>query len=167
MPPGTDTLVRLAHLEAELSHDIEALDRLSAELAELHTRWPPSRSEVVMAATWVHGWYTGLETGLERIARLVDETVPSGASWHAELVAQLRVEVPGVRPSVIPRSAVDDLAELRKFRHFFRNAYLVDFDPVRIEAVLARVLHCHGQVRRGLDGLLNHARAVTQALLGK
>ncbi len=118
-----------------------------------------------MAATWVHGWYTGLETALERVARLVDETVPAGPSWHAELVAQLRVEVPGVRPAVVPSEAVSDLTELRKFRHFFRNAYLVDFDPARIEAVVARVLHCHAPVRRGLDDLLEHTRAVAKAMV--
>ena len=45
-----------------------SLDPLAAELAELYARWPPSRAEVVMPATWLHAWYTGLEAGLERIA---------------------------------------------------------------------------------------------------
>lgn len=56
MRPATDTPVRLAHLGAELQHDLDALDKLAAELADSHSRWPPSRAEVVMAATWVHGW---------------------------------------------------------------------------------------------------------------
>lgn len=93
--------------------------------------------------------------------------MPAGPSWQAELVAQLRVEVHGVRPAVVPSEAASDLTELRQFRHFFRNAYLVDLDPVRIDAVVARVLHCHAPVRRGLEDLLEHTLAVAKAIMNE
>jgi hypothetical protein len=66
---------------------------------------------------------------------------------------------------VVPSEALSDLTELRKFWHFFRNAYLVDFNPARVEAVASRVLAAHTPVRRGLDGLLERTRAVAKAIV--
>lgn len=56
---------------------------------------------MLVAAVNVHGWYTALETLLGRVARLLDESVPEGPAWHADLLAQMSTQVPGVRIALL------------------------------------------------------------------
>jgi hypothetical protein len=108
----------------------------------------------------LHGWYTALETALERIGRLLDQSVPDGEAWHADLIAQMQLEVPGVRPAVIPRNVEAGLRELRRFRHFFRNAYVLDLDPVRVRERAADLSAISGPIIAGLVAIEAHALAV-------
>jgi len=112
---------------------------------------PDDPAVLALAAVALHGWYTGLETMLERIARQLDGDVPDGARWHRELITQLSVEVPGVRPAVLSTSMVAPLAELLSFRHFFRQAYGVVLDG----ALLADRLATLTRVAPGLAGSLD------------
>lgn len=48
----------------------------------------------------LHGFYSGLERVFEKIAALVDENVPAGANWHQELLKQMSLEIPEIRPAV-------------------------------------------------------------------
>ncbi|MBX3274846.1 MAG: hypothetical protein KF729_31570 [Sandaracinaceae bacterium] len=162
------TLSRLARLALELDVEREALDARREETAELLERWEAERglprAELVLVATNVHGYYTALETALERIARVVDDHVPAGPGWHAELLAQMRVEVPSLRPAVVAASILPELHELRRFRHFFRNAYVLELDPARVRAQAERLVEIHPSVRKGLADLREHLDDVIREL---
>jgi hypothetical protein len=113
----------------------------------------------------LHGWYTALETALERIGRLLDQSVPEGEAWHADLIAQMQLEVPGVRPAVIPKNVESGLRELRRFRHFFRNAYVLDLDPVRVRERAADLSSISRAVVAGLMAIEVHAQAAIARLI--
>ena len=57
----------------------------------------------------------GLEHLFEKIAALVDESIPTGSNWHQELLRQMNIEVPGVRPAVISAELRTALEEYRGF----------------------------------------------------
>jgi hypothetical protein len=78
----------------------------------------------------------------------------------------MKLDVPGVRPAVIPEMALPALHELRKFRHFFRNAYILDLDPVLVRQRCAELLRVGGPVVSGLAGLHNHVRSTLVELIG-
>ncbi|HVV15561.1 MAG TPA: hypothetical protein VHH90_00050 [Polyangia bacterium] len=160
-----EILVRLRRLQAEIAVDIAALKERHRETRELAARWDAQgtlgRPELVLVAVNLHGWYTALETGLERVARLLDQSMPSGASWHLDLLEQMRLDMPGLRGPLFPAEALPELHELRKFRHFFRNAYVLDLDATKVrgrardlEAVAAGVI----------DHLERLERALTRAI---
>jgi hypothetical protein len=163
-----DVAVRLSRLATELAIDLEALRARHAEVSSVldatERERPLTRTELLVVAVNLHGWYTGLETALERIARLLDQTVPSGAAWHTELISQMQVEVRGLRPAALPASPARELHELRRFRHFFRNAYVLDFDPERLGARAADLRRVHQPVTLRLEALLAHIRAVLDRL---
>ena len=46
-------------------------------------------------------FYIAIEDAFTRIAKLVDETVPSGHDSHVTILRQMAVEMPGKRPAVI------------------------------------------------------------------
>ncbi len=71
----------------------------------------------------LHGFYSGLELIFEKIASSIDGSVPVGANWHRELLNQMSLEVPDIRPAVISTALKEKLEEYRGFRHVVRNVY--------------------------------------------
>lgn len=166
--PGAPS--RLARLRREIDVDLAALEARSAEVTLLLQQWRDAgglpRAELVLVAVNLHGWYTALETLLERIARLLDDDVPTGPTWHSDLIEQMEVDVPGVRPSVVPLDADADVHELRKFRHFFRNAYLLELDPARIREHADRLVRVHQLVQPAVAALRAHVDAMLTVAAG-
>jgi hypothetical protein len=159
---------RLSRLLVELNADLDALAARhrdgAALVVELERDSKLPERDVVVLAVHLHGYYTALETLLERIARLLDQEVPSGPTWHVELVQQMRVDVAGVRPAVVPAEIVTDLHHLRRFRHFFRNAYLLQLDPVRVGEHARRMLRVHPPLLAALAAFSQHLAAVRRRL---
>ncbi|HVT06472.1 MAG TPA: hypothetical protein VHO67_03400 [Polyangia bacterium] len=89
--------------------DIAALKERERETRELVARWDVEatlgRPELVLVAVNLHGWYTALESTLERVARLLDQSMPVGSSWHIDLLEQMRLDMPGLRGPLLPKEA--------------------------------------------------------------
>lgn len=143
----------IARLRREIAHDRQALTAHHDDAAGVFARWsadPPQGDRAIVAVA-LHGWYTALEAILERIARSLDDEVPTGDAWHRDLLFQATAEVPNIRPAVIPPELTDDLLELLGFRHFFRHGYAVALDPPRLQRNLARLAGVAAQVDAALD----------------
>lgn len=102
----------------------------------------------------LHGCYTGAEQAFEAIARMIDGSVPQGAGWHRELLAQMATEIPTVRPAVLSRDTEACLDAYRAFRHVVRNVYTLNLDPVRVR-----------ELGEGLGDCLTHLRADVAAFV--
>jgi hypothetical protein len=85
----------------------------------------------------LHSFYSGLEHIFEKIASLVDESVPAGSNWHQELIRQMSIEVSGVRPAVISAELRIALEEYRGFRHIVRNVYTYQLNPEKLERLIS------------------------------
>lgn len=172
MPPDPASLARITRLLSEIDVESSALDRLHDELKDLRAGWSRQatqqgavgRATLLVACVDLHGYYTALEALLERVARAIDEDVPTGPSWHTDLVTQMALEVPGLRPAVIPKAAAADLHELRKFRHFFRNVYVLDPDAARVLEHVERVLRVHPALRATVAAFRSHFEQVLTTL---
>jgi hypothetical protein len=57
---------------------------------------------------------------------------------------------------VLAADVLDELHELREFRHFFRNAYVLDFDPDLVRAHAERVGRVYTSVTATLTGFCRH-----------
>jgi len=86
----------------------------------------------------LHGFYSGLERIFERIASAVDGSIPSGSNWHRELLNQMSIEVPGVRPSVITGVLKENLEEYLGFRHVIRNVYTHHLNPDKMKNLVTK-----------------------------
>ena len=84
----------------------------------------------------LHSFYSGIERLLEIIADGIDETKPSGSSWHQELLRQLATDIPGIRPAAISIESRELLDRYRGFRHVVRNVYTFNLDPEQIELLI-------------------------------
>ena len=76
----------------------------------------------------------------------------------------MSVEIPGVRAALVDAELQLELEEIRKFRHFFRNAYVLEFDVARILELSAQVSRIHPLLRTRLQQLCAHLASVLDAL---
>jgi hypothetical protein len=161
-------LSRLSRLLAEVTIDAKALAARAEEtgslLARRRTEGILGRADLMLVAANLHGYYTALETLCERVARQLDDNVPTGPTWHVDLLSQMQIEVPGLRPRVLAATVIDDLHELRKFRNFFRNAYVLEFDPALVRGHAERLDRIHARVADTLAGFRTHVDRVVQGL---
>ncbi len=96
----------------------------------------------------LHGFYSGLEHIFEKIASIIDENIPNGTNWHQELMRQMNIEVPGVRPAVISAELRSALEEYLGFRHVVRNVYTYQLNPEKLEPLILLLQKTFSRVKR-------------------
>jgi hypothetical protein len=74
-------------------------------------------------ASILHDFYSGIEKMFINIARETDRTVPGGEGWHRELLEQMTLDIPDMRPAVIGTELAAQLQQYLSFRQRFRNLY--------------------------------------------
>lgn len=92
------------------------------------------RTEVAAAyvARVIEQTYTALETLFLRISQHFENALASDR-WHADLLDKMTLRVSGVRERVLADDTVRLLHELRRFRHFSRYYFELDYDWERID----------------------------------
>ena len=130
----------LVLLATRIRDEIEHLDAVASRAL---TGWPDTQAVSPSAtahldsvALHLHGLYTGIERLLELISRHIDGRLPSGNTWHRDLLLQMSQEVPSVRPAVLGASRLDGLDDLRRFRHLVRHVYATQLDRERMQPLL-------------------------------
>ena len=123
-----------------------------AERAVASARRHPEDQDLYLdsAALNLHDFYAGLERIFHHVATTVDGSVPAGRDWHRELLRQMSVALPQVRPAVLSAETIKALDEYLRFRHVVRNIYAFEFDPERIERLVQRLRPSFEQVRTEL-----------------
>lgn len=67
--------------------------------------------------------YTSLESAIKRIMKLVGEDLPSGSSWHVELIQQAGMDLEDIRSPIFSEEVINHLYNLRGFRHVAFHNY--------------------------------------------
>ncbi len=91
------------------------------------------------AALNLHGFYAGVERLFEAVALQLDGSLPKGEAWHRDLLDQMMLDLPGLRPPVITADVMHTLDEYRRFRHVVRNVYAESLDPLRVGELVERL----------------------------
>jgi len=94
----------------------------------------------------LHDVYSGFERVFKQIAATVDGNVPTSAEWHKELLEQMGLDLPKVRPPVLTSKSIQQLDEYLRFRHIVRNVYTFSFDPERIGRLVQQLELTFAQV---------------------
>ena len=114
-----EVLVR--RLAAEIEAELAGLDELERELANA-PRQDDSYS-LRARGSILHDFYGGVERVFVRIASELNGGVPRAEQWHRELVRNMTLEIPEVRPAVLDPALAEALGAYLRFRRLFRNVY--------------------------------------------
>lgn len=130
-----------AQIEAELLQ-LQAIVPQVETLLDLlpQTENPHLKSGLISGiALHLHNFYTGAERVFNAIALDVEEGVPTGADWHRQLLDQMAIALPEVRPPVIRPATQVQLDEFRRFRHVVRSSYAYQLEPERVIALAQKL----------------------------
>jgi hypothetical protein len=108
----------------------------------------------IAAGFELQGFYTGIEKIFEQIARIVDQSVvmPSDR-WHQELLEQMKIDIPNIRPAVIDPVLYQQLKTYLGFRHVVRNNYTHRLDPRLIQANVNALEDCYQRILAAMSDL--------------
>jgi hypothetical protein len=137
------------------SRVLSEIASLEVVVARVETAWKAAAAKndelyFDSAALNIHGFYSGLERIFEKIASAVDGSVPQGVNWHQELLNQMALEIPNVRPAVISEKTRNQLDTYRGFRHVIRNVYTYHISPDKMKPLAKGIRRLFKQVEKEL-----------------
>jgi hypothetical protein len=127
-------------LRQRIRLEIDELNQIRESVEQHWARFETSPEDkdayLNSVALHLHNLYSGWERIFELIAVEVDGGVLGGTGWHTQLLRQMILDVPRVRPPVLKPATAEQLDEYRKFRHLVRNVYARMLDPARISPLV-------------------------------
>jgi hypothetical protein len=142
-------------LTLSIKEEIKKLELLDREKNALLKR-RPSNYVVRAGGSILHDFYTGIEKIFESIAKEVDNRLPIGEEWHSELLHQMTLDIPGLRPRVITANTEKKLREYLGFRNLFRKRYGFELDWRKLKKLLLAMPHMRSNLENEI-GILFEA----------
>lgn len=132
-------------LAARLHHELQSLEQVVKRGINQQEKARRSGDEdyYQAVALSLQNFYMGIERIFEEIAKQVDESLPSGASSHRELLEQMSLEIPHTRPPVVSHELLKMLNEFRAFRHVVIHRYGFELHPNLIDQLVGKLPDCH------------------------
>jgi hypothetical protein len=154
-------------LAVRIRTEVEDLDR---SLRRAERAWQAARRAgsdqdmfVDSAALNLHGWYAGVERLFEIIALQLDGSLSKGEAWHRDLLGQMTLDLPGLRPPVISAAVAQLLDEYRRFRHVVRNIYAESLEPLRVGELVEKLPTLWDRLKAELIGFAEFLEGVSGA----
>lgn len=148
-------------LRAEVASDRQAWRARVEEIRGLNPGQADAATLAQVAVALHHG-YGAIESALERVARSIEGSVPSGRDWHVALLEAMALDIEGVRPRVLSPQSLRALRSLLAFRHFFRHAYAAGLEAPRLEVLRGEMLALQAPLDQDLDALDAHLALVAR-----
>jgi len=151
----------IRHLILAAESELDHLLQLKAQAADTTARLPmgqPDIHDMRSVAMLLTEIYLGAENLMRQVAKHLGEALPSGKTWHQELLAQLSSDVPELRPALFSASTRTMLDEFRRFRHVVHHAYAIVLDWDQMSKLLA-------QADSALEGMIADIQAFREFLV--
>lgn len=129
---------KLSKLAQEIKLEISFLEISISRSSLGWQRYLESNDRLYLdsVALGLHNFYSGLERLFEKVAKVVDGSLPSGANWHQLVLEQMSLEIPQQRPALISEQSRKALEEYRGLRHVVRNVYAFQLEPEKLRLLV-------------------------------
>ena len=146
-----------ALLEAEVRESYKVVERIYERIRQRQASFRTTEEKADSMAYQLHNLYGAYEECFETVARFFENRI-EGARYHADLLRRMKIEIEGVRPSLLSECSYALLDELRRFRPFFRHAYGVELDVDRVERIVGIALQLEGVFQQDREHFLARLR---------
>ncbi len=161
----------MKQLYRELAHRIRGeltdLERITQRIIYL---WPVVKKATLDQDVYVesvalnlHSFYSGLERLFELVAKRIDRNLPSGETWHRDLLAFIS-QPTEARPAIISRESALQLDEFLRFRHLVRNVYTTNLKGEKIGGLVATLPNLWPHLKTELLAFANFLERVANEL---
>jgi len=120
----------MADVNERVEAEFENIEKLLSELPAGGSYSHFSVLERAGLATVVHNFYNGVENILKQIIRHRGIELPSGPSWHRDLVNL------AASSEIISEATAKELRRYLAFRHFFSHGYAFELNGSQIEPLV-------------------------------
>ena len=138
----------MPELREKVEAELEQMDRALRELPGARRVRNLSVLELGGTASLLTSLYHGVENILKQGLVAIGVGLPSGASWHRDLLQS------ACEQKLISGRLRDRLAPYMAFRHFFTHAYGVDLDPERLAPLVREVRPVYGLFKKEVRGFV-------------
>ena len=117
---------------SEIEDAVASAVRHFAGAVSIYPKLTTAEDRYIVEMAFLHAMLAGqtsLEAALFRILDLFEEEAPTGARWHADLIARASRRL-GERPPILTGSVAAAAEETRRFRSIASHAY-DNFDEAR------------------------------------
>lgn len=135
--------VKYLLLKQYIEKEFESITKVSTRIIKVDARIADNTEDrdffIGDLALELHSFYSGLEKIFERIANDLDKNIPTGKSWHKDLLLQMEMTIPDIRPQVLSQATIESIQEYLEFRHLVRNLYSYHFDYQKMNKLVEKL----------------------------
>lgn len=146
-------------LKSEIQAELGKIQKVIYEIDSLYSKIKdatPSLVELSAMATFLHNFYSGVENIMKRIASALDNDIPRGTSWHADLLARMSIEIARIRKNVFSQDTINELAEYLSFRHMFIHSYGFELKWSKMHLLVESISRVFEKVKNDIEKFLLH-----------
>lgn len=133
----------MAELRQRMAVEFENIERVLSGLPA--GTGSLSTLELAGVGALLHSFYNGIENALAQIMRAHGVSLPSGPSWHRELVDA------AVAQGFLSAAAAQALRPYLAFRRFFSHAYVIDTRADVLDPLVRNVRDTYALARENLE----------------
>ena len=126
-------------LSAVIRSALTAIERIENHVSQFNLD-NLSPAELDSLGYSLHNIFNALENCFEQISLSFENHVRDHTRWHRELLEKMFLDIPPLRPNVLPEQLRSLLGDLLGFRHLFRHAYELKIDESKTVALWNRWL---------------------------
>ncbi|HEX9971702.1 MAG TPA: hypothetical protein VGD14_06490 [bacterium] len=144
-------------LKAEINAELGKIQKVTNEIESLYNKIKdktPSLVELSAMAAFLHNFYSGIENIMKRIATSLDNDVPSGTSWHTDLLKRMSIDIAGIRENVFSEDTVNELTDYLSFRHVFVHSYGFELKWSKMHLLVESIEKVFVKVKQDIEKFL-------------
>lgn len=135
----------MTELSERVAVEFENIDRTLSQLPPDDRCAELSILELAGVAALLHDFYNGIENVLKQMIKARDTDLPTGPSWHRELIELASDH------DVISQEVAEELRRYLAFRHFFSHGYSLDLNPEQIRPLVRDAGECFCLLRSDIE----------------